>query len=95
MEAKLTRELVAFVQSLREIELRKVPSISETVRLGPRAGAAARRCALDRRRPRNPERAAEVRAGHRRGRAQAERSAGPRLRGQPSRSSSRRCGPPR
>jgi MoxR-like ATPase len=31
VEAKLTRELVAFVQSLREIELRKAPSISETV----------------------------------------------------------------
>ena len=31
VEAQLTRELVAFVQSLREIELRKVPSISETV----------------------------------------------------------------
>ena len=31
VEAKLTRELVAFVQSLRTIELRKVPSISETV----------------------------------------------------------------
>jgi MoxR-like ATPase len=29
--ARLTRELVAFVQSLRAIELRKVPSISETV----------------------------------------------------------------
>ena len=31
VEARLTRELVAFVQSLRDIELRKVPSISETV----------------------------------------------------------------
>jgi MoxR-like ATPase len=31
VEANLTRELVAFVQSLRTIELRKVPSISETV----------------------------------------------------------------
>src|SRR5277367_4548961 len=31
VEARLTRELVDFVQSLREIELRKVPSISETV----------------------------------------------------------------
>jgi MoxR-like ATPase len=31
VEAQLTRELVAFVQSLRDIELRKVPSISETV----------------------------------------------------------------
>jgi len=31
VEARLRRELVAFVQSLREIELRKVPSISETV----------------------------------------------------------------
>src|SRR5579884_997333 len=31
VEAQLTRELVAFVQSLRGIELRKVPSISETV----------------------------------------------------------------
>jgi MoxR-like ATPase len=31
VEARLTRELVAFVQSLRTIELRKVPSISETV----------------------------------------------------------------
>jgi MoxR-like ATPase len=31
VEAALTRELVAFVQSLRGIELRKVPSISETV----------------------------------------------------------------
>jgi MoxR-like ATPase len=31
VEAQLTRELVAFVQSLRDLELRKVPSISETV----------------------------------------------------------------
>jgi len=31
VEAQLTRELVAFVQSLRDMELRKVPSISETV----------------------------------------------------------------
>jgi MoxR-like ATPase len=31
VEAKLTRALVAFVQSLRGLELRKVPSISETV----------------------------------------------------------------
>jgi MoxR-like ATPase len=31
VEARLTRELVAFVQSLRGMELRKVPSISETV----------------------------------------------------------------
>ncbi len=31
VEAQLTRELVAFVQSLRGVELRKVPSISETV----------------------------------------------------------------
>ncbi|HWA63207.1 MAG TPA: MoxR family ATPase [Caulobacteraceae bacterium] len=31
IEAKLTRELVAFVQTLREVELRKMPSISETV----------------------------------------------------------------
>jgi MoxR-like ATPase len=31
VEAKLNRELVAFVQSLRTMELRKVPSISETV----------------------------------------------------------------
>ena len=31
VEARLTRELVAFVQSLRDIELRKAPSISETV----------------------------------------------------------------
>jgi MoxR-like ATPase len=31
VEAKLNRELVAFVQSLRGMELRKVPSISETV----------------------------------------------------------------
>jgi MoxR-like ATPase len=31
VEARLTRELVAFVQSLRTLELRKVPSISETV----------------------------------------------------------------
>ena len=31
VEAQLRRELVAFVQSLRDIELRKVPSISETV----------------------------------------------------------------
>jgi MoxR-like ATPase len=31
VEATLTRELVAFVQSLRDLELRKVPSISETV----------------------------------------------------------------
>jgi MoxR-like ATPase len=31
VDAQLTRELVAFVQSLRDIELRKVPSISETV----------------------------------------------------------------
>jgi MoxR-like ATPase len=31
VEAQLTRELVAFVQGLRDIELRKVPSISETV----------------------------------------------------------------
>ena len=31
VEAKLTRELVAFVQSLRDLDLRKVPSISETV----------------------------------------------------------------
>jgi MoxR-like ATPase len=31
VSAALTRELVAFVQSLRDIELRKVPSISETV----------------------------------------------------------------
>jgi MoxR-like ATPase len=31
IEAKLTRELVAFVQSLRTLDLRKAPSISETV----------------------------------------------------------------
>jgi len=31
VEAQLNRELVAFVQSLRDLELRKVPSISETV----------------------------------------------------------------
>jgi MoxR-like ATPase len=31
VEARLNRELVAFVQSLRGLELRKVPSISETV----------------------------------------------------------------
>jgi MoxR-like ATPase len=31
VEAQLTRELVAFVQSLRDLELRKTPSISETV----------------------------------------------------------------
>ncbi len=31
IEAKLTRELVAFVQTLRTLDLRKVPSISETV----------------------------------------------------------------
>ena len=31
VEARLTRELVAFVQSLRDIDLRKLPSISETV----------------------------------------------------------------
>jgi MoxR-like ATPase len=31
VDAQLTRELVAFVQSLRDIELRKIPSISETV----------------------------------------------------------------
>jgi len=31
VEARLTRELVAFVQGLRHLELRKVPSISETV----------------------------------------------------------------
>ncbi|ACG79456.1 conserved hypothetical protein [Phenylobacterium zucineum HLK1] len=31
IEAKLTRELVAFVQSLRTMDLRKSPSISETV----------------------------------------------------------------
>ncbi|HVN01954.1 MAG TPA: MoxR family ATPase [Caulobacteraceae bacterium] len=31
VEATLTRELVAFVQSLRDLELRKIPSISETV----------------------------------------------------------------
>lgn len=31
VEAKLNRELVAFVQSLRNLELRKIPSISETV----------------------------------------------------------------
>jgi MoxR-like ATPase len=31
IEAKLTRELVAFVQSLRTLDLRKPPSISETV----------------------------------------------------------------
>lgn len=31
IEAKLTRELVAFVQSLRTMDLRKAPSISETV----------------------------------------------------------------
>ncbi|HZZ37012.1 MAG TPA: MoxR family ATPase, partial [Caulobacteraceae bacterium] len=31
IEAKLTRELVAFVQTLRTLELRKLPSISETV----------------------------------------------------------------
>ena len=31
VEARLTKELVAFVQSLRTLELRKVPSISETV----------------------------------------------------------------
>jgi MoxR-like ATPase len=31
IEAKLTRELVAFVQTLRTLELRKTPSISETV----------------------------------------------------------------
>jgi MoxR-like ATPase len=31
VEAQLRRELVAFVQSLRDLELRKVPSISETV----------------------------------------------------------------
>jgi MoxR-like ATPase len=31
IEAKLTRELVAFVQSLRGLDLRKAPSISETV----------------------------------------------------------------
>jgi len=31
VEARLTKELVAFVQGLRTLELRKVPSISETV----------------------------------------------------------------
>ncbi|HET6971850.1 MAG TPA: MoxR family ATPase [Phenylobacterium sp.] len=31
IEAKLTRELVGFVQSLRTLDLRKAPSISETV----------------------------------------------------------------
>ncbi len=31
IEAKLTRELVAFVQTLRTLDLRKAPSISETV----------------------------------------------------------------
>ncbi|MGA0606485.1 AAA family ATPase [Phenylobacterium sp. VNQ135] len=31
IEARLTRELVAFVQSLRTLDLRKAPSISETV----------------------------------------------------------------
>ena len=31
IEAKLTREMVAFVQSLRTLDLRKPPSISETV----------------------------------------------------------------
>jgi len=31
VEAQLTRELVAFVQSLRNLELRKTPSIAETV----------------------------------------------------------------
>jgi MoxR-like ATPase len=31
IEAKLTRELVAFVQTLRTLDLRKSPSISETV----------------------------------------------------------------
>jgi MoxR-like ATPase len=31
VEARLTKELVAFVQTLRTLDLRKVPSISETV----------------------------------------------------------------
>jgi MoxR-like ATPase len=31
IEARLTRELVAFVQTLRTLELRKLPAISETV----------------------------------------------------------------
>ena len=43
VEARLNRELVAFVQGLRGLELRKVAVDLRDRRLGPGADAAARR----------------------------------------------------
>ena len=74
IEARLLRQLVSFVQQLRALDLKKVPSVSETIDwarvlvLLHAAGAGGRPGA------RHAERAAEVRGGYR-DRRQAARHA--------------------
>ena len=67
VEARLRTDLVAFVQSLRTMDLRKAPSDFRNGGLGPRSGAAS--CWRARRRlgPRHLERATQVRSRHRGG----------------------------
>ena len=76
IDARLLRQLVSFVQQLRALDLKKVPSVSETIDwarvlvLLHAVGAGGRPGA------RHAERAAEVRGGYR-GRQQAARRSDP------------------
>lgn len=75
IEAKLTRELVAFVQTLRTLDLAQVAVDLRNRGLGPGPGAVARRQPGAGGGARHPERDPEVRAGHRRGGAAGGRAA--------------------